>query len=107
MDAKVDGARALLAGDGSALRLRRRAGPGGSQAARSPGVHPDRPAVPEGLRLSPGGGGLMTGTVVMQERIGHLCHQFKLPSVGARSVSRFPAAGHGDALATFREALEE
>ena len=49
----------------------------------------------------------MTDTVAMQERIGHLCHQFKLPTIGARSVSRFTAAGHGDALGTFLEVLEE
>ena len=49
----------------------------------------------------------MTDTAVMQERIGQLCHQFKLPTMGARSVSRFTAAGHGDALETFLEVLEE
>ena len=30
-------------------------------------------------------------------RIGELCHQFRLPTMGAQSVSRFTAAGHGDA----------
>ena len=49
----------------------------------------------------------MTDTAVMQERIGQLCHQFKLPTMGARSVSRFTTAGHGDALVTFLEVLEE
>ena len=49
----------------------------------------------------------MTGVVVMQERIGELCHQFKLPTMGARSVSRFTTAGHGDALPTFLEVLEK
>ena len=49
----------------------------------------------------------MTDTVSIQERIGDLCHQFKLPTMGARSVSRFTAAGHGDALGTFPEVLEE
>ena len=39
-------------------------------------------------------------TSVMQERIGELCGQFKLPTVGAQSVARFTAAGHGDALPT-------
>ena len=43
----------------------------------------------------------------MQERIGELCGQFKLPTVGAQSVARFTAAGHGDALATFLEVLEQ
>ena len=46
-------------------------------------------------------------TSVMQERIGELCGQFKLPTVGAQSVARFTAAGHGDALATFLEVLEQ
>ena len=43
----------------------------------------------------------------MQERIGQLCGQFKLPTMGAQSVARFTAAGHGDALATFLEVLEQ
>ena len=34
----------------------------------------------------------------IQVRIGELCHQFRLPTMGAQSVSRFTAAGHGDAL---------
>ena len=33
----------------------------------------------------------------IQVRIGELCHQFRLPTMGAQSVSRFTAAGHGDA----------
>ena len=49
----------------------------------------------------------MTDTSVMQERIGELCGQFKLPTVGAQSVARFTAAGHGAALATFLEVLEQ
>ena len=49
----------------------------------------------------------MTDTSVMQERIGQLCHQFKLPTMGAQSVARFTAAGHGDALPTFLEVLEQ
>ena len=40
----------------------------------------------------------MTDTSVMQDRIGQLCGQFKLPTMGAQSVARFTAAGHGDAL---------
>ena len=43
----------------------------------------------------------------MQDRIGQLCGQFKLPTRGAQSVARFTAAGHGDALATFLEVLEQ
>ena len=43
----------------------------------------------------------------MQDRIGQLCGQFKLPTMGAQSVARFTAAGHGDALATFLEVLEQ
>ena len=46
-------------------------------------------------------------TVIMQERIGQLCGQFKLPTVAAETVARFTAAGHGDALATFLEVLEQ
>ena len=49
----------------------------------------------------------MTDTSVMQERIGELCYQFKLPTMGAQSVARFTAAGHGDALSTFLEVLEQ
>ena len=46
-----------------------------------------------------------TDTSVMQERIGQLCGQFKLPTVAAETVARFTAAGHGDALPTFLEVL--
>ena len=49
----------------------------------------------------------MMDTSVMQERIGQLCHQFKLPTMGTQSVARFTAAGHGDALSTFLEVLEQ
>ena len=49
----------------------------------------------------------MTDTSVIQDRIGQLCGQFKLPTVGAQSVTRFTAAGHGGALATFLEVLEQ
>ena len=48
-----------------------------------------------------------TDTSVMQERIGQLCRQFKLPTTGAQPVARFTAAGHGDALPTFLEVLEQ
>ena len=30
----------------------------------------------------------------VQVRIGELCHQFRLPTMGAQSVARFTAAGH-------------
>ena len=43
----------------------------------------------------------------IQVRIGELCHQFRLPTMGAQSVARFTAAGHGDALSTFLEVLEQ
>ena len=43
----------------------------------------------------------------IQVRIGELCHQFRLPTMGAQSVSRFTAAGHGDALETLLEVLEQ
>ena len=48
-----------------------------------------------------------TDTTVTQERIGQLCHQFKLPTMGAQSVARFIKAGHGEALSTFLEVLEQ
>ncbi len=48
-----------------------------------------------------------TDTSVMQERIGQLCHQFKMPTMGAQSVARFTDAGHGQALPTFLEVPEE
>ena len=43
----------------------------------------------------------------IQVRIGELCHQFRLPTMGAQSVARFTTAGHGDALSTFLEVLEQ
>ena len=43
----------------------------------------------------------------IQVRIGELCHQFRLPTMVAQSVSRFTAAGHGDALETLLEVLEQ
>ena len=49
----------------------------------------------------------MTNAVAIQDRIGELCHQFRLPTMGAQSVSRFTAAGHGDALGTLLEVLEQ
>ena len=45
----------------------------------------------------------MMDSSVMQERIGQLCGQFKLPTVAAETVARFTAAGHGDVLASFLE----
>ena len=113
MEATVDSALSLLLETGPALRLHGGTGPGGTQAARGPRADPGRPAGPENLRQPAhgrsgcGGGVPMTDTALMQERIGQLCHQFKLPTMGARSVSRFTASGHGDALATFLEVLEE
>ena len=49
----------------------------------------------------------MMDSVIMQERIGQLCGQFKLPTMGAEAVARFTAAGHGDALPIFLEVLEQ
>ncbi len=43
----------------------------------------------------------------IQPRIGELCHQFRLPTMGAQSVSRFTAAGRGNALETLLEVLEQ
>ena len=34
---------------------------------------------------------IYTDTSIIQERIGELCGQFKLPTVGAQSVARFTA----------------
>ena len=48
-----------------------------------------------------------TDTRVMQERIGQLCREFKMPTMGTQSVARFTGAGHGDALSTFLEVLEQ
>ena len=36
-----------------------------------------------------------------------MCHQFRLPTMGAQSVARLTAAGHGDALETLLEVLEQ
>ena len=47
----------------------------------------------------------MTDTTAINDRIGELCHQFRLPTMGAQSVARFTAAGHGDALETLLEVL--
>ncbi len=49
----------------------------------------------------------MTDTVAIQVRIGELCHQFRLPTMGVQSVNRFTAASHGDALETLLEVLEQ
>ena len=49
----------------------------------------------------------MMDTVIMQDRIGQLCHQFKLPTMGPQSVDRFTAAGHSDALPIFLKVLEQ
>lgn len=48
-----------------------------------------------------------TDTSVMQERIGQLCREFKMPTLGAQSVVRFTEAGHGDVPPTFLEVLEQ
>ena len=49
----------------------------------------------------------MTDTVAMNDRIGELCRQFRLPTMGAQSVACLTAAGRGDALSTFLEVLEQ
>ena len=48
-----------------------------------------------------------TDTTVIQERIGQLYRESKLPTMGAQSVVRFTESGHGDALHTFLEVLEQ
>ena len=57
----------------------------------------------------------MTDPVVIIHRIGELCRQFRLPTMGAKSgarsgaksVGRFSAAGQGHALETLLEVLEQ
>ena len=95
------------AGGRRALRLCHGQGTGEPNAAAGAGAEPVRDAGPEGLRLPAGGGGLMLEANAIQVRIGELCHQFRLPTMGAQSVSRFTAAGHGDALETLLEVLEQ
>ena len=114
MAATVDSALSTVAaGGGWGVRLRGGAGPGRAQGARSSGAGLVWEAGPENLRPpahgQPGGGGgvRMTDTSVMQDRIGQLCGQFKLPTMGAQSVARFTAAGHGDALPILLEVLEQ
>ena len=46
-------------------------------------------------------------TTVIQERIGQLRREFKMPTMGSQSVARFTESGHGDALPTFQEVLEQ
>ena len=46
------------------------------------------------VSLAAAGDVRMTDTSVMQDRIGQLCGQFKLPTMGAQSVARFTAAGY-------------
>ena len=113
MAATVDSALSLLLEAGESFdyaEVRDLAEP---KAPEAPVLTLVREAGPENLRPpahgQPGGGGgvRMTDTSVMQDRIGQLCGQFKLPTMGAQSVARFTAAGHGDALATFLEVLEQ
>ncbi len=43
----------------------------------------------------------------VKERIGQLCTEFKLPTVGAEAVPSFTRAGHPDALQSLLEVLEQ
>ena len=95
------------AGDRRSFRLQHGQGAGQPDSAAGAGADAERDAGPEGIRLPAGGGGLMTDTVAIQERIGELYHQFRLPTMGAQSVARFTAAGHGGALETLLEVLEQ
>ena len=113
MEATVDSALSLLLEAGESFdyaEVRDLAEP---KVPEAPALTLSRPAGPENLRPPAhgqpghGGGVRMMDTVIMQERIGQLCGQFKLPTMGAQSVARFTAAGHGDALATFLEVLEQ
>ena len=49
----------------------------------------------------------MTDTTAINDRIGELCHQFRLPTMGKQSVARFTAAGHGDALEVLEQEAED
>ena len=49
----------------------------------------------------------MTDTSVMQKRIGQLCYQFKLPTMGAQSLARFTGYAHSDAPPTFLDILQQ
>ena len=49
----------------------------------------------------------MTNTVAINNLICELCHQFRLLTMGAQSVSRFTAAGHVDASETLLGVLEQ
>ena len=49
----------------------------------------------------------MTDTVAMNDRVGELCRQFRLPTMSAQSVARLTAEGHSVALPTFLEVLEQ
>ena len=107
MESMVDSALALLLEAGEPFdypAVRELASP---TPLRAPAL--SLPAMPglQGLRLPADGGGWMTDTTVIQDRIGELCHQFRLPTMGAQSVSRFTAAGHGDALETLLEVLDQ
>ena len=113
MEATVDSALSLLLEAGESFdyaEVRDLAEP---KVPEAPLLTLVRPTGPENLRPPAhgqpgrGGGVRMTDTSVMQDRIGQLCGQFKLPTMGAQSVARFTAAGHGDALATFLEVLEQ
>ena len=114
MEATVDSALSLLLEAGESFDYAEVRGPGRAQGARSSAAD-SGPAKPDlkiydrllTVSLVGGGGVRMTDTSVMQDRIGQLCGQFKLPTMGAQSVARFTAAGHGDALATFLEVLEQ
>ena len=113
MEATVDSALSLLLEAGESFDYAEVRDSGRAQGARSSGAGLVWEAGPENLRPPAhgqpgcGGGVRMTDTSVMQDRIGQLCGQFKLPTMGAQSVARFTAAGHGGALATFLEVLEQ
>ena len=117
MEATVDSALSLLLEAGQPFDYAQVRELGRAQAARGSAADPGGPAGPENLRPSAHGqpgwvGGVRmmdidADTSVMQERIGQLCHQFKLPTMGAQSVARFTEAGHGDALHTFLEVPEQ
>ena len=113
MEATVDSALSLLLEAGQPFdyaQVRDLAEP---KVPEAPAAHPVRPAGPEDIRPPAhgqpghGGGVRMMDTSIIQERIGQLCYQFKLPTVAAEATPRFTEAGHGDALPTLLEVLEQ
>ena len=113
MESEVDRALGLLLEAGIALRLRGGAGAGGPGPATAfPELGLAQGGGPEGLRPSACGGCAMSmGRVSsngVKERIGQLCSEFKLPTVGAEAgLPVHRSRSCTDALVTLVEVLEQ